>query len=745
VSAFQSIVDRLPKHIPTWLVLVVACGIAFCTRVLLPYDDVFHNGVITYQETDAWFHVRTVENLAHHYPRRMERDPYGSYPDGQVVDTGPFYDLLLGGVIWLVGAGHPSERLVDTMAAWYPAVLGLLLAPVAFLLGRSVFGRDVGLLSALIAASLPGTFLTVSSIGYTDHHVMESLLAALFLWLLVRCLDQPRAPLRMLCAGLALTAYLLTFVAGSFLVGIVVVWAFYEIARSMWTGGERNFPVVSIATVLLIPLPFFWPVRHMLWMNHTIAALVLGAAGMLLLSAWARICIRSPWPRSLFVGVTLSVAAASLLLARIFAAGWLMEVKAVLTRFIPHRGPGAQYVAEMQSLIFSKGYLSLEWAWQQFAGCFALTIVALILLLNMAVRRPEAKRDLLGFWGAAILFMTIGQVRMSYYLGLIAAVLTAHLAVEAMRQPGRVRWISAAMLMGVVFIPNWAQAFQDRNPGAMLTPDWRQALDWMRTSTPEPFGDANFYFADYGNSATRDRDFVFPPTAYSVMAWWDYGYWITNIGRRIPVANPTQKGASVAARFFLAQSEEEAAAILEQWNSRYVVVDAHLVQIGDRHHGNGIYQAFFAFDPDAHSNDYFFVATEKDEGGKATPSVFFRPGYFKSMAVRLFLSGGLPTTETTQPAVIFFEQKSSAPGAYPEVTSIQHYTDVSEAKAVAAPCSPDTCLLASDNPTQPLEPYQGMQRFKRVFASTVSRFGVGAGPRGAQVFELKPRSTPNSL
>ncbi len=725
--------------------LVVACGIAFCTRVLVPYDNVFQNGVITYQETDAWFHVRTVENLAHHFPRRMERDPYGSYPDGQVVDTGPFYDLLLGGVIWLAGAGHPSEKLVDTVAAWYPAVLGLLLVPMAFLLGRSVFGRNVGLLSALIAASLPGIFLSVSRIGYTDHHVMESLLAALFLWLLVRCLDKPGAPGHVLGAGLALAAYLLTFVAGSFLVGIVVMWAFYEIARSMWTGGERNFPVVSIAAVLLLPLPFLWPVRHMLWMNHTLAALLLGVAGMLLLSGWARICDKSPWPRALFAGVTLSVAVASLLLARIFAIGWLTEVKAVLTRFIPHRGPGAQYVAEMQSLIFSKGYLSLEWAWQQFGGCFALTVVALILLLNMTIRRPLAKRDLLGFWGAAILFMTIGQVRMSYYLGLIAAVLTAYLAAEAMRQPGRVRWISAAVLAAVVFIPNWAQAFQDRNPGAMLTPDWRQALDWMRTSTPEPFGNANFYFADYGATATRDRGFVFPPTAYSVMAWWDYGYWITNIGRRIPVANPTQKGADAAARFFLSQSEDEAAAILERWNSRYVVVDAHLVQIGDRHHGYGIYQAFFAYDHDARSDDYFFVATEKDESGKLIPSIFFRPAYFKSMAVRLFLSGGLPTAETAQPAVIFYEQKSSLPGAAPEVTSIQHYADISEAKAVAAQCAPNRCLLASDNPTQSLEPYEGMKRFTRVFASTVSRFGVGAGPRGAQVFELKPRPTPNSL
>ncbi|MGA7415215.1 MAG: STT3 domain-containing protein [Bryobacteraceae bacterium] len=737
MSAPRSIAAWLPKHIPTWVVLAVACAIAFWTRVVVPYDNVFKNGVITYQETDAWFHVRTVENLAHHYPRRMERDPYGSYPGGQAVDTGPFYDLLLGGVIWIAGVGHPSEELVDTMAAWYPAVLGMLLIPAAFLLGRSVFGREVGLLAALIAASLPGIFLSVSRIGYTDHHVMESLLAAVFLWLLARCLDKPGSAGRIVTAGLGLTAYLLTFVAGSFLVGIVVLWAFYEIARSMWSEADNNFPVRSIAAVLLIPLPFLFTVRHMLWMNHTLAALLLGVAGMLLLSGWARICSRLPHPRAWFAGVAAAVAAIALLLTTRFASGWLSEVKLVLARFIPHPGPSAQFVGEMQSLIFSKGYLSLEWAWRQYAGCFALIIVAVLVLLDMAVRRPLAKRDLLGFWGAAIVFMTIGQVRMSYYLGLIAAVLTAYLAVEAMRTPGRIRWISAVVLLGAVFIPNWIQAFQDTNPGGLLTPDWRQALNWLRTSTPEPFGDASFYFADYGDQSSRERRFVFPPTAYSIMAWWDYGYWITTAGRRIPVANPTQKGADAAAAFFLSQSEEEGAAILERWKSRYVFVDSRLVLTGSGRQAVGIYQALFAFDPGARVEDYLFFAVEKDEQGKLSRSVFFRPAYYKSMAVRLFLSGGLPLAATAQPAVVFFAQKSTSRGSYPEVNSIQHYADLSEAIAVAAQCAPNTCILASDDPTRPMEAYQGMKRLKRVFSSTVTRYGLGDGPRGVQIFELK--------
>ena len=159
---------------------------------------------------------------------------------------------------------------------------------------------------------------------------MESLLAAVFLWLLVRCLDKPGSPGRIVTAGLGLTAYLLTFVAGSFLVGIVVLWAFYEIARSMWTRAEITFPRWSIAAVLLIPLPFLFPVRHMLWMNHTIAALAAGRGGDAVApadghgSASACLARESGSPAS-----TMAAAAIALLLAR-FAPGWLPDVKLVL-------------------------------------------------------------------------------------------------------------------------------------------------------------------------------------------------------------------------------------------------------------------------------------------------------------------------------------------------------------------------------------------------------------------------------
>ena len=47
---------------------------------------------------------------------------------------------------------------------------------------------------------------------------------------------------------------------------------------------------------------------------------------------------------------------------------------------------------------------------------------------------------------------------------------------------------------------------------------------------------------------TRDTATTNPPAAFSVMNWWDQGYWIMQTGRRVPVSNPTQSGATARRR-----------------------------------------------------------------------------------------------------------------------------------------------------------------------------------------------------
>ncbi len=84
-------------------------------------------------------------------------------------------------------------------------------------------------------------------------------------------------------------------------------------------------------------------------------------------------------------------------------------------------------------------------------------------------------------------------------------------------------------------------------------PDWREALSWMRHSTPpfQPDG---------------------KPTVFA--AWWDYGYWIAVMGNRTSVAdNATINSTRIAqlGRMFMSE-EAQGVEILKQLQADYVVI-----------------------------------------------------------------------------------------------------------------------------------------------------------------------------
>jgi len=95
---------------------------------------------------------------------------------------------------------------------------------------------------------------------------------------------------------------------------------------------------------------------------------------------------------------------------------------------------------------------------------------------------------------------------------------------------------------------------------------WSESADWMQNNTPEEgnYGGAgNADQLEYYGSYPRTDDFAYPEGAYGVMAWWDYGHWITVQAERIPVANPFQQNPRAASAFFQAQNESQAELILE--------------------------------------------------------------------------------------------------------------------------------------------------------------------------------------
>src|SRR5204863_7481398 len=87
-----------------------------------------------------------------------------------------------------------------------------------------------------------------------------------------------------------------------------------------------------------------------------------------------------------------------------------------------------------------------------------------------------------------------------------------------------------------------------------------------------------------------------PRAAYGVMNWWDHGYWIVAVARRVPVSNATQAGAATASRFFGALTENDGSAVMRRAGARYVVA-APGIAFWDAH--------YFTHEPAAAAPPYF--------------------------------------------------------------------------------------------------------------------------------------------
>lgn len=703
------------------------CLISFCLRTIPKLEAVFQGDFVNFQETDAWFHVRVVENLVHHFPHRMGIDPYSGIGPAEGLATGPFYDWVLGGIAWLAGAGHPSEGLLLWIAAWYPAVLGALIVPVVFLLGRRMFGATAGVCAAAVIATLPGHFLMVSSLGFTDHHVMESLLSALFLLALLDALEKPESNLRTALAGVALSAYLLTFVGGAFFVGIVVAWAAYDRIRCLRPREEPPSPsrplMVSFALAAVIVAPF----HKQLWMPYSIAVLLLGAAGIFLLDRWLVWCRGLARPRVVFFSGA-ALAAAGAIGTAILLPSVLNALRSVVPFFLPAYFGTTGAVRELQALVLSPRGFTLTPAWSQFAGAYILSIVALVVLGELAVKRPRRGATLLFFWGAATFLLAMGQVRMTYYFAVAAALLSGYLVSRVFEEDARkwVLWTAAAVFVVGVFVPNIARAVETGGLELGVSEDWKQTLAWLERSTPEPFGDPAFYYANY------PAEFTDPPGAYSIMNWWDYGYWLEAIARRVPVSNPTQHNAGLAARFYLAESEDEAMQILSEAKARYVVVNSELPLLMDSSGvTSGLYPSLLVWDKSKNTKDYFLVALEPAESGKFRTRLLYLPAYYRSMAARLFVYGTEGIADPGGAVVAYFGQDHV-------LKDLRRFESAQAAVKEEMSCRAQGCILAGENPQISCVPLAALTSLRFVFGSDSVILRAGRSQRPAvQVYQVR--------
>jgi dolichyl-diphosphooligosaccharide--protein glycosyltransferase len=694
--------------------LLALVGGAFLLRVAIPWRAVFRDGFTRFADNDPWYHVRLVENLLGHFPVPARIDPYLMHPGVERVDVAPGLDLLVAGLAWLLGRGEPSTRLVELVAALAPSVLGALVVVPTYALARLVAGEVAAWIAAALVAVLPGQLLQRSLLGFTDHHVAEAVLSAAALALLASALRRVEAAgegsaagswrAMALAAGGCLALYRV-FWTQALMGALLLVAAFVVVAIGARPAG--GFPAAGLCRAfaltfggagcaLLAALPVVEGV------GRDAAAMLAAAAlaeGTERAAGWAR---ARPRPLSAYAGATAALLACALSALAVAGRDLVTTVAANLRR-LHLSGASARQVSEAQPLT-ALDPLGFLWAELGAAWVFALAGLALLAWRARGGRRAAAM--LLVVWSAGVTVATVGQVRFAYYLAVPVAVLAA----LALAWLGSHRRTVATVLATLLLAHSLSQAARAAAVDRGAPAAWVEALRWMRRSTPEPFAEADAYRARY--------DPAHPPrSTYGVLAWWDFGYWITRIARRAPIANPTQHGARHAAAFLLAQDEARAERIAGALGVGYVIVDRSLAVERPRRGGEGSEGVFPALAAWAREpTDRFFELYDYPQPDGTTREVYlFYPEYYRSMAIRLFaFGGGVPAPRYF---VVTWEDGRDEVRPRKRIADLTWYPRYRDAaNAVLRSPSPYRRLVGVD-PMESCIPLEPLVRYQRVYAS----------------------------
>jgi len=237
--------------------------------------------------------------------------------------------------------------------------------------------------------------------------------------------------------------------------------------------------------------------------------------------------------------------------------------------------------------------------------------------------------------------------------------------------PLRLGVFAVIMIIAVVFVgSSSAYAVQLSSASAYggTTQDWIDACEWLEENTPDTGVD---YLTIYDGSS-----FTYPSESYGVLSWWDYGHYITTIGKRIPNSNPFQAGVvgeyGVAA-VLTNTNESEITEKLDHLGTKYVMTDYLMA--------NGIFGAMAIWnDTVLQTAPYYYTFLQKGTDGTYSYVSAGTPEFFNTLTVRLQNFDG-SMTEAGNVYVVITD--TTAGYGVPVITSTKTYANANEAWSAA--------------------------------------------------------------
>jgi len=535
---------------------------------------------------DPYYNMRLCQQTLEtgQYPFVTEGDPLLNYPVSHGTSARPpLFNMITVGLTKVFENFMPTLDALGWLMLFLPALYGALLVFPIYGIGKELFNKKVGLISALFIAIIPihlggghG-----SAFSLYDHDSFLLLLFAITFYLFIKALksSDKRGLFYASLAGISAAAIQLTWAAGQVVLLIIFIYALVQFLFDVLQS-KQNILNASKTTIVLgvsyfISLPFF--IAKNVPFHYAFYLFVFSLILLVFYVAVKKINV--PWiisiPMLAFgtgAGLTLLylvnkgiivLQGAIYSMSEIIFGEGVYGSKVALTigeahvynlsRTVMSFGPVIYWLA-LVGFIF---YIAKSYKEKFHPESLFFLIVFLInfWFTTTAGRFANDLIPCIAVFGAYITWIIIDKFDYKTLMKNLRSVV----GFRKVRLIFKPRYVIGMMFLIMLIVPNTYMALD-----AAVPPE--KKADIFGSDFRGAYGNSlgqQIYWADALNwLSLQDTEIEDPAERPAIITWWDYGFYIASMSEHPAVADNYQSGIPCAGNFHTAKSEEEAVAVL---------------------------------------------------------------------------------------------------------------------------------------------------------------------------------------
>ena len=542
------------------------------------------------QGPDPYYNMRicqeTLETGQYPFLTPETADPLLNYPVG--VNGGarpPLFNMLA------VASTNVLENFMPTMDAlgwsmlFLPAIYGALLVFPVYGIGKELFGKKAGLISAFFVALVPAHISGGhgSSLALFDHDSFLLLLFTITFFFAIKALkekDRNKKFLLGALTGISIGAIQLSWVAGQvilfLIVGYMIAQLFFDILKAKYNLENQISMSLALFIGFIISYPYF-----------VIKGITLPFTALVLIPAIA------------IIAITMSIKKMKLPAVIVFPLSAIVGGIGLFIIYLAHIGSikGIPVLTKLSGVIFGAGIygnkvsLTIGEAHTYGLSQIAMMIGPILLWVGLVgfvlymYQTYKTKFKSENLFVVAVFIIQLWMLSTAgrflndliplllVFTGFIIYRIIVKLDYKSMFKTiksvsgvkSKLKAVKILKIAGIIFIafgiimPNAYLALDAATPSSLdkeIFGEDFQGYFGGGMSEQMHWADACYWLSQQDTEISEDKD------KPAIISWWDYGFYIVSMSQHPSVAENYQHGLFAAGNFHTAQNEKEATGVL---------------------------------------------------------------------------------------------------------------------------------------------------------------------------------------